>query len=297
MRYPARERRRISVIRRRHAELCEPLAFLERLAELAASHVDKGAEPPPTPDSSNGTPPLAPHTFPLDLDAAAAAFRAVLEALAETTGSPAADGALAALDEGRLDPRSLVRAWSAGDRTAFDRSAAAADGLDRGLLFDVAELAVKPQFVAAALRLERRPGGEGVRPGRCPACGSAPEMAVITDGPDAEAVLLAVCRLCETEWQVQRVRCLGCGNEDDDTLGYLRAEYDERVRINLCERCRRYLPVVDARGRLEIAPAVERATATHLEILAVARGYEPLATAEDTATRQGTVGGVPPAST
>ncbi len=88
--------------------------------------------------------------------------------------------------------------------------------------------------------------------------------------------MLAVCRLCETEWPAHRVSCLFCGNDDTDTLGYLQVEGEEEARVNICELCYRYLPVIDVRMRLEFAPAIERAALVHLDLLAQSRGYRPL---------------------
>ena len=276
MRYPNRERRRIAVLRRGPSELGEVLSFLERVSDAAARFLPAGFDLSGLHTSGDGAPPLLPSRFPLDESAAAEAFQTFLEALFETTGSGAAKTALAALADGQLDTHRLARAYCAADGQAFGTAAKRSEGLDAELLANLAELALKPQFIAAAQALEKETGAATVPSNRCPVCGSHPELALITDRPEAERMMLAVCRLCESEWPIQRVRCLNCGNEDSDTLSYLQVEGDEAGRVNICDLCNRYLPVLDVRGRLEVAPAIERAALAHLEIVAQSQGCQPL---------------------
>ncbi len=276
MRYPDRESRRISALRRRNPELTETLAFLERIAASGRRCETNTFDPARLTDPADGSPPLLPDRFPLDEVAAVAAFRTVLQALAETTESEAAAKALVALRDGRLDAQQLVRAYCHSDAASFEREAKNLEGVEVGLLVNISELALKPQFVAAARTFEKETREVSERSSRCPVCGSAPDLALITDAPGAEGILLAVCRLCETEWSVRRVRCLFCGNEDTDTLGYLQVEGDEEARVNTCRLCYRYLPVIDVRKRLEFAPSIERVALVHLDLLAQNRGYRPL---------------------
>ncbi len=276
MRYPDRECRRISALRRRNPELTETLAFLERIAASGHRCEPDTFDPARLTELAGGSPPLLPDRFPLDEVEAGAALRTFLQALAETTESEAAAKALAALKDGRLDAQRLARAYCHSDAATFEWEAKEVKGVDASFLANISELAVKPQFVAAAQALANEFREFSKPASRCPACGSAPELALITDAPGAEGMMLAVCRLCETEWSAHRVSCLFCGNDDTDTLGYLQVEGEEEARVNICELCYRYLPVIDVRMRLEFAPAIERAALVHLDLLAQSRGYRPL---------------------
>ena len=276
MRYPDRERRRIATLQRRRSELGEVLSFLERVADAAERLVPEGFDLSRLRQPVDGEPPLLPSRFSLDESAAAEAFQTLLEALVEVTGSGAAKAALAAMADGRLDAHRLVRAYCAADATAFEAAANLDEELEAELLANLAELAVKPQFIAAARVLKKEAGEAPDRSNRCPACGSYPHLALITDRPEAERLMLAVCRLCESEWPISRIRCLHCGNEDSETLSYLQVEGEEEARVNICDVCNRYLPILDVRGRLEVAPAIERAALAHLEIIAQSRGGQPL---------------------
>ena len=283
MRYPDRERRRLAALRSRYPELEGPLAFLGRVIDSAGRFM---GEPSDTVDGhqDDAAPPLAPQRFPLDEELAVRAFHTFLGALAETT--PQGDGAGTWSDANGLDPRPLIRAYCAGDATAFEREAHRTE-LDAEALLNLAELAVKPQFVAAARKLEREASAPPERTDRCPICGSVPEMGLITDALSAERIMLAVCQLCETEWPVHRVRCLACGNEDDESLIYLQGEGEEEARLNVCKICNYYLPVLDVRGRLEFAPAVDRVALTHLDLMAQNRGFRHLRNTNEILARMG----------
>lgn len=281
MRYPRRERRRIGSLRRRHPELSEVLDLLAAAADLGEAAAEAGFDAESVPAPVAGFPPLFPADFPLDAAAAARAFRTLLAAFVSATGSEAGAAVQTEIRSGRMDPRLLVEAYVASDRARFESAARRLEAVEADLLVSLAELAVKPQFVIAAATLEAagriRAPAPGERQDRCPACGSTPEIGLIVDRPQAERQLMAVCRLCETEWPVPRLRCPGCGNEDKETLSYFGAEGEEEARVNVCEACQVYWPVVDTRGRLEVAPAVERAGLTHLDLVARERGYRPLA--------------------
>lgn len=277
MRFPRRERRRIGRLRRLRPELSELLDFLDSVADLAERSGDIA---PPIDDLRPlaGFPPLFPSEFPLQERRAIETFRELLEAFTETVGSEAAERARTALDAGELDVRALVGAYCAADARVFQAAARRIEGLEAEFLVVLAELAVKPQFIAAARALEgkvRVPEAHE-RADRCPFCASPPDIALITDRKAAERIAMAVCRLCESEWPIRRIRCLSCGIEDVDTLSYLQVEGEEDARVNVCESCRHYLPMLDTRGRLEVAPAVERAALAHLDLVAQGRGYQPL---------------------
>lgn len=277
MRFPGRERRRIGRLRQLRPELTELLDFLDSVAELAERSVGIA---PPIDDLRPlaGFPPLFPSEFPLDERRAVEMFRELLDAFTQTVGSDVAERARTALDAGELDVRALICAYCAADARVFQAVGRRIEGLEPEFLVVLAELAVKPQFIAAARALEgdvRRPEAHE-REDRCPYCGSPPEIALITDRKAAERIAIAVCRLCESEWPIRRVRCLSCGNEDAEALSYLQVEGEEDARVDVCESCRHYLPMLDTRGRLEVAPTVERAALAHLDLVAQGRGYQPL---------------------
>ena len=267
MRHPERERRRIAQLRRRRPDLEELLDFLDRIAQHAAELVSERFDGD-LPNARGDAPPLDPPSFPLDEDRAALAFETFLDAFPADADSPTAvtPGRVEAL---ALDPRAACRAFLRGDPDYFlDLELAGVAPAD--LVAEIALLAVKPQFIAAARALGAVPQRVA---DRCPLCGSWPDLLLVVDRVDQERVALAVCRLCESEWPARRVRCPACGNENPETLSYLQVEGEEGARVSVCGGCKTYVPVVDTRGRLEVAPAVERAALAHLDVAAERAGY------------------------
>ncbi len=271
MRHPHRERRRIQQVRRRRPELGALLDFLDRIADAAPRLVPAEFDIHFLAASHDG-PPLRPDRFPLDPGRAADAFRTLLDFFLETNPEAAGGKVKAALDEGLFDAAEACRALLRSDAGYFLRLEEA-HGVSAALAAELTELAVKPQFIAAARALGAVPQEVA---DRCPLCGSWPEILLVVDRKDFERVAVGVCRLCESEWPVRRVRCPACGNEDPDRLSYLKVEGEEGVRVNVCGVCKTYVPMADTRGRLEVAPVVERAAAAHLDVAAERSGYQLL---------------------
>jgi FdhE protein len=119
------------------------------------------------------------------------------------------------------------------------------------------EFNVDPPVLALLLRLSLRPALlETARAvhglldlnrwsyGHCPVCGSAPKLADLS-GEGGKRSLH--CALCETVWTYPRLQCPFCENDNRKDLSYLRAENEEGLRVDLCNRCGHYLKTIDLR--------------------------------------------------
>jgi len=108
--------------------------------------------------------------------------------------------------------------------------------------------------------------------GYCPICGSAPCMALFGKDGGKRYVL---CSFCGHEWQIQRLICPFCGNNDHKTLRYFFADGNEGYRVDLCDQCHQYIKTVDSRS-LEYEPvlALEDLVTLHLDILASQQGFQ-----------------------
>jgi formate dehydrogenase accessory protein FdhE len=109
---------------------------------------------------------------------------------------------------------------------------------------------------------------------RCPTCGGAPQVSVLTASREAEdggRVLL--CAACLTSWPFRRVVCVACGEEDDQKLGYFHTSELDHLRVDVCESCRSYVKTVDL-AKLGIAvPLVDEIAGAPLDAWARDRGY------------------------
>ena len=114
---------------------------------------------------------------------------------------------------------------------------------------------------------------------RCVRCGGAPQLSILETGgaisADGSSRHLQ-CAACLTSWKFRRVMCPSCGNEDERTLVYFQSPTFPHVRVDVCERCRRYLKTIDL-GRLGVAvPLVDEVGAASLDLWAREHGYEKI---------------------
>ena len=148
------------------------------------------------------------------------------------------------------------------------------------LLRDVAENGPEPLAESGVAPIDRVPplqgGGARLTSNRCPFCGGAPQLSILdpvsaTSGDGGGRRLL--CATCLSTWPFRRVLCAQCGEEDERQLGYFHSPDYDHLRIDACERCRRYLKTVDL-GRLGLAvPLVDEVAGASLDIWARDHGY------------------------
>lgn len=88
-------------------------------------------------------------------------------------------------------------------------------------------------------------------PGVCPCCGFLPVASVVRgagDGDHAVANLRYLhCALCNTEWNLVRVKCAACDANEGITYRELEGEAVRQpgaVRAETCESCKSYLKIV-----------------------------------------------------
>lgn len=106
--------------------------------------------------------------------------------------------------------------------------------------------------------------------GYCPVCGGAPALSYL----DRDGQRYLICGFCRHNWQSQRIFCPYCNNRDAQLLHYFFNEEEKEYRVSTCERCHRYIKMVDTRqmARPFYPPAEALATA-HLDIQAAEAGF------------------------
>lgn len=106
--------------------------------------------------------------------------------------------------------------------------------------------------------------------GTCPCCGEPARLAKLNK--DREKFLL--CPRCETEWRVNRLSCLQCGNDNHEELFYIEVEEDKVAKLEVCKSCRNYTKLVDAGQLFKQKPAALFDLETiHLDFIAQEEGY------------------------
>jgi FdhE protein len=113
----------------------------------------------------------------------------------------------------------------------------------------------------------------------CPVCGGSPQVSVFVDSGEALVTgqRRLVCARCANEWVYPRMTCVACGETESSKLVVL-ADPDQlpHLRVDACERCKRYIVSVDARLEGHAVPVVDELAAIPLDITAALRGFTKL---------------------
>lgn len=108
--------------------------------------------------------------------------------------------------------------------------------------------------------------------GYCPICGKEPKIGEVRLGEDGKRYLF--CHQCGYKWNFRRIKCPFCGNEEQHSLAYFAVEGEERYRVDVCNKCRRYIKIVEqSKAAEEIDLDVEDIATLHLDMLAYEEGY------------------------
>ena len=181
-------------------------------------------------------------------------------------GRKQAEGLLKVLDEDHLGGiPTLMKSVLNSDFKAIE-TAAQELKVDPAVLTLLLRLALRPALAEAAQAVVDRLDLSQWNYGHCPVCGSAPKLADLS-GEGGKRTLH--CSLCETAWPYPRLRCPFCENDNREDLSYLKAESEEGLRVDLCNRCGQYLKTIDLRELAGpvIVPLDDVAT-WHLDIIA-----------------------------
>jgi hypothetical protein len=179
-----------------------------------------------------------------------------------------------ALEENKLDAGLLLSLTAAGEHNSVFAEADK-HGLDPELLLALAQNALKPAFRSWCRQLSPLAAGVSWHKNICFVCG-APAMLAELQGNDQGKHLR--CGACGADWQVRRMQCAACGNEDHKTQHYLYAE-DQRdtMRIEVCDACKGYVKVIASFSPMPVELiTIEDLATVHLDALAREKGYVPM---------------------
>ncbi len=108
--------------------------------------------------------------------------------------------------------------------------------------------------------------------GYCPICGKEPKIGEIRKEEDGKRYLF--CHQCGFKWHFNRIKCPFCGNEEQHSLAYFEVEGEERYRVDVCNKCRRYIKTVELpKSSEEPDLDIEDIATLHLDMIAYDEGY------------------------
>jgi FdhE protein len=112
-------------------------------------------------------------------------------------------------------------------------------------------------------------------PGVCPCCGFLPVASIVKTVGEAANLRYLHCALCNTEWNLVRVKCAAC--DATDSISYRELQGDAikhpgAVRAETCDSCKSYLKIVyQEKGGLD--PIADDLATLALDILVDEAGY------------------------
>ena len=200
-----------------------------------------------------------------DLNPLLPKFPNFLEHIASAAPQPMAQ---CGRDLRRLDPRQWLDALN-----SFWRDAAAFQpepGRSAELL---ACMFLQPYAEYLADHSEPRPAGETF--GVCPSCRARPLCGVLRPEGDGGKRSL-ICSFCSTEWDIGRILCAACGEQNVEKLAVYTADQFPHVRVEACETCRAYIKTVDLTKNGHAVPAVDELATIPLNLWAQQHEYVKL---------------------
>jgi len=108
--------------------------------------------------------------------------------------------------------------------------------------------------------------------GVCPFCGAYPQIGKL-DKDDGREILH--CSICWTEWRFKRLQCPFCGNVDTRDLQYFYVGENRNLRVYSCEKCKRYIKIVDERDpKTSVVLPIQNIITLDLDAIAQKEGYK-----------------------
>ena len=75
--------------------------------------------------------------------------------------------------------------------------------------------------------------------------------------------------------KIDRIYCPFCDNSHAKDLHHMFNEEEKDVRVDLCNKCKKYLKTIDTRAAVRLVyPPLEHITTLHLDIKARDEGFE-----------------------
>lgn len=172
--------------------------------------------------------------------------------------------------------------WEKNIRASFDRKIFEADAKDSQAdndaedqidLIDLfMEESLRPELEAVARKYSEIIEKSEWTEGYCPVCGKEPKIGEIREEEDGKRYLF--CHQCGFKWYFNRIKCPFCGNDEQHSLAYFEVEGEERYRVDVCNKCRRYIKTIELpKSSEEPNMDVEDIATLHLDMIAFDEGY------------------------
>ncbi len=205
--------------------------------------------------------------FTIDAKASKMLLITICNITKESSGDMAssARAILEAADAEEFDLDPLFWGLLEEDDSIFEKTAKK-HAIKKGDLAFIVYNSIKPSLSLCAEQLSAyldkdKPWGKGY----CPICGSPPGLSMF----QGEGERFLFCSFCLHKWSSRRLYCPFCDNTDSKSLNYLYTEEEKEYRVDLCDKCKKYIKTIDTRKTERIIyPPLEQVATLHLDIKA-----------------------------
>jgi FdhE protein len=217
-----------------------------------------------------GFPLLEKKDFPLDIDASRSLFQSLCQIGKEANPHMAEQVKKIeeAISEKKIDLTTLFK--ERGNEQKMEGIAKEL-ALDKKILLFLIQSSLIPCIETGVEQLRHEINTELWVKGHCPICGSPPYLSLLKEEVGKRFLL---CSYCGYSWRVDRISCPFCNNEDQESLQYFYAKEEKSHRVDLCDKCHRYIKTIDLRTIGETDPLLEDLATLHLDLVASQKGYK-----------------------
>ena len=203
--------------------------------------------------------------FKIDYSEGQKLFRRLCDILIEGENefSESAAAIARVFDANRIDYPSMCNFFLNEDEKSFNAVAGELD-VDNASLAFILYNSIKPSLSVNAEKLSSRIDENEIwEKGYCPVCGSQASLSLFEENGKR----YLVCGFCWHKYASKRVFCHYCENTDHETLHYYSFEDEEGYRVDVCDKCKKYIKTIDCRvfGRY-LYPPLEYISTAHLDI-------------------------------
>lgn len=182
-----------------------------------------------------------------------------------------------AIDTKKIDPGSLFSNLLHGNDSFFENICTELD-IEKPVLAFIIYSSIRPCVTLCAEQLstylkpkEENSASPNWGKGHCPICGNPPVISAL----EGEGERFLFCSFCWHKWPVRRLVCPFCENDDSKTLHYFYTEEEKEYRVNVCDKCKKYVKTVDTRKMDRFFyPPLEQISTLHLDMKAKEAGFE-----------------------
>lgn len=211
--------------------------------------------------------------FVIDTNASEVLLKKICNIAMEAEGNmaKASKALINAIDTEKIDPGLLFSSLLKGDESFF-KEIEDTLGIEKKVLAFIIYNSIKPSLSLCAEQVSTYLDKDSFwEKGYCPICGSSPGLSVLME----EGKRLFLCSFCWHQWPSRRLYCPFCDNEDNKTLRYFYNEEEKEYRVDVCDRCKKYIKTIDMRETERILyPPLEQVSTLHLDMKAKEMGLK-----------------------